>query len=121
MATKGVGGVKAGKAVPTAGSNGAPAAAQVTPVPAKVIRNLAALGEPHRLAVLGFVAAASGSVTLAEIAEHLECTEYPTTPVVDWLKQHGWLTSERVPKGGGGGWCYRLSDTGRERLMAMGG
>jgi hypothetical protein len=25
-----------------------------------------------------------------------------------------------VPKGSGGGWCYRLSDAGRERLMALG-
>jgi DNA-binding MarR family transcriptional regulator len=122
MAAKGVGGVKAVKAAPTAtGSNGAPAAAKITPLPAKVIRNLAALGEPHRLAVLGFVAAAAGPVTLAEIAKHLECTEHPTTFVVNHLKQRGWLASERVPKGSGGGWCYRLSDAGRERLMAIGG
>jgi hypothetical protein len=60
MATKGVGGIKAGKTAPTAGSNGAPAATKITPLPVKVLRNLAALGEPHRLKVLGFIAAATG-------------------------------------------------------------
>jgi DNA-binding transcriptional regulator PaaX len=42
------------------------------------------------------------------------------TLAVDWLKRRGWLVSERVAKGGGGGWSYRLSNAGRERLMAMG-
>jgi DNA-binding transcriptional ArsR family regulator len=125
MATKS-GGVKAGKAAPTAGSNGAPAAAKITPLPAKVLRNLAAMGEPRRLAVLGFVAAATGPVTLAEIEEHLGTQHLmgggaAATLAVSWLKQCGWLASERVPKGGGGGWSYRLSDVGRERLMALGG
>jgi DNA-binding transcriptional ArsR family regulator len=124
MATKGVGGVKAVKAAPTAGSNGAPAVARVTPLPAKVIRNLAALGEPRRLAVLGFVAAATGPVTLAEIEEHLGTQHLmgggaAATLAVSWFKQHDWLASERVAKGGGGGWRYRLSDAGRERLLAL--
>jgi DNA-binding MarR family transcriptional regulator len=120
MATKG-GGVKAVKPVPTAGSNGAPAAAKITPLSAKVLRNLAALGGPYRLAVLGFVAAAAEPVTLADVAGHLGGGPGAASLAVDWLKQRGWLASERVPRGGGGGWCYRLSDTGRERLMALGG
>jgi DNA-binding transcriptional ArsR family regulator len=122
MATKGVGVVKAGKAVvPVAGSNGAPAAARTGPLPAKVIRNLAALGEPHRLAVLGFVAAAAGPATLDEIIEHARITAEHATQAIIWLKRRGWLASERVPRSGGGGWTYRLSDAGRERLMALGG
>jgi hypothetical protein len=137
MATKG-GGVKAIKAAPMAGSNGVTNFARTGPLPAKVLRNLAALGEPHRLAVLGFVAAAAGPVTLADVAWHLsgdaedtvlvvdylkkpkDCTEAATL-TLDWLKRRGWLAGERVPKGGGGGWCYRLSEAGRERLMALGG
>jgi hypothetical protein len=111
---------------PTAGSNGAPAAAKITPVPAKVLRNVAALGEPHRLAVLSFVAAAAAPVTLADIVDHLVVQNLTgdferATSAVNWLKQHGWLASERVAKGDGGGWRYRLSDAGRERLMALGG
>jgi hypothetical protein len=119
MATKG--GVKAVKAVPTAGSNGAPTAARVTPLPARVIRNFAALGEEYRFEVLGFVAAATGPVTLGDVAEHPGFNAEAATLAVDWLKRHGWLASERVARGGGGGWCYRLSDAGRERLMALGG
>jgi DNA-binding transcriptional regulator PaaX len=72
--------------------------------------------------VLVCIAAATGPVTLPEVAEHIGpgLTEAATS-AVDWLKRHGWLVSERVPKGGGGGWKYRLSDAGRERLMALGG
>jgi hypothetical protein len=120
MATKG-GEVKAVKAALTAGSNGAPAAAQVTPLPAKMIRNLVALGEEYRFDVLRFVAAATGPVTMADVVFELGGRVDPATLAVDWLKRRGWLTSERVPKVGGGGWNYRLSDAGRERLMALGG
>jgi hypothetical protein len=122
MATKG-GGVKAVKAASTAGSNGALGAAKITPLPAKVIRNFVALGEPHRLAVLGYVAEAVRPVTMADVAGRLgggATGETSAVGAVDWLKQRGWLASERVPKGSGGGWCYRLSDAGRERLMALG-
>jgi hypothetical protein len=139
MAAKGSGVSKAGKATTPAGSNGAPVAtAKAKPVPAKVVRNLAALGEPHRLAVLGVVAAATAPVTLADVAGRLEssdeaavlvvdylkkpkdCTEAATLAVT-WLKQRGWIVGERLPKGsGGGGWRYRLSVAGRERLMALG-
>jgi hypothetical protein len=122
MATKVSGGSKAVKAATTAtGSNGAATATiKVKPMPAKVVRNLAALGEPHRLAVLGFVAAAAGPVTLGEI-EELLFDVGDLASAVNWLKQRGWLTSERVPKGSGGGWSYRLSDAGRERLLVLGG
>jgi hypothetical protein len=44
MAAKGVGGVKAVKAAPTAGSNGVTNFARTGPLPAKMIRNFVALG-----------------------------------------------------------------------------
>jgi DNA-binding transcriptional regulator PaaX len=119
--------VKAVKAAPATGSNGTPAptlSARVKRMPAKVLKNLAALGEPHRLAVLGFVAAAAGPVTLADVAGRLgggNTGETSAMGAVDQLKRHGWLASDRVPKASGGGWRYRLSDAGRERLMALGG
>jgi DNA-binding MarR family transcriptional regulator len=123
MATKVSDGVKAVKAATQVTmSNGASTptlSARVKPLPAKVLRNLKALGEPHRLAVLGYVAAA-GSVTLFDVVDHLGCDDPTATSAVNWLKQRGWLASERVPKGGGGGWRYRLSDAGRERLLVLG-
>jgi DNA-binding MarR family transcriptional regulator len=118
-------GIKAGKAATQVTmSNGAATptlSARVKPLPAKVLKNLAALAEPHRLVVLGYVAAAAGPVTLSDVADRLRTTTETATSAVNWLKQRGWLASERVPKGGGGGWQYRLSDAGRERLMALGG
>jgi hypothetical protein len=126
MAVKSSGLSKAGKDEPqVTNSNGAatPAlSARVKPLPAKVVKNLTALGDLYRLEVLVCIAAASGPVSLPEVAEHIGpgLTEAATS-AVNWLKQRGWLASERVPKGGGGGWRYRLSDAGRERLMAMGG
>jgi DNA-binding MarR family transcriptional regulator len=110
---------KAVKAAPTARSNGAPPVAKVTPLPAKVLRNLAVLGEPHRLAVLGFVAAAAGPVTLYDVVDRLGCDDPTATEVVNHLKQRGWIVGDRVPKASGGGWTYRLSDAGRERLLAL--
>lgn len=103
-------------------ANGTPAAARVKPVSAKVLKALAALGEPDRLAVLGFLARQTGPVKLEEIVvAHLGANPEKVTLVVDHLKRRGWLDAERAPKGNGGGWRYRLSDAGRERLMALGG
>jgi hypothetical protein len=121
MATKVSGVSKAGKAATTVGSNGAATSVKINPLPAKVVRTLEALGEPHRLEVLGFVATIAWPVTLADVARHLDGDTEAATLAVNWLKQKGWLTSERMPKGSGGGWRYRLSDAGRERLMVIGG
>jgi hypothetical protein len=123
MATKSGGVSKAVKAATTVvGSNGAPAAAtKIKPLPVKVIRNLAALGEPYRLAVLGVFAGAATPLTLAFFEGLLLGDAEDVTLAVNHLKRLGWLTSERVPKGSGGGWWYQLSEAGRERLMALGG
>jgi hypothetical protein len=121
MAAKVSGGNKADKAATMVGSNGAAVAAtKIKPMPAKVVRAVAALGEQYRFEALGFIAA-SEPVTISEVTGALGGRAEAATLAVNWLKQHGWLTGERVPKGSGGGWRYRLSDAGRERLMAMGG
>jgi hypothetical protein len=125
MAAKVSGGMsKAGKAATqVTRSNGAPvapAATRVKPLPSKVLKNLAALGEPYRLAVLGVFAGAATPLTLAFFEGLLLGDADDTALAVNHLKRLGWLTSERVPKSDGGGWCYRLSDAGRERLMALG-
>jgi NaMN:DMB phosphoribosyltransferase len=124
MATKVSGGSKVAKVAPQVTmSNGAATptlSARVKPLPAKVLRNLAALGEPHRLAVLGFVAAAGRPVTLDDVAGHVGDDTEAATLIVNHLKQRGWLVGDRVPKSSGGGWTYRLSDAGRERLLALG-
>jgi hypothetical protein len=126
MAAKVSGVSKATKASTPAGSNGAATpmlSIRIKPLPAKVLKNLAALGEPHRLAVLGFIAAAAGPVTMGDVAGRLgggNTGETSAMGAVDYLKRHSWLASDRVPKSGGGGWRYRLSDAGRERLMALG-
>jgi DNA-binding transcriptional ArsR family regulator len=122
MAAKVSGGSKASKtATAVVRSNGAATPAKVKPMPAKVVRNLAALGEHYRIEVLGLLAAAAGPVTMTEIEEHIRGRADGAMEAVIWLKQKGWLTSERVPKSSGGGRRYRLSDAGRERLMALGG
>jgi chromosome segregation and condensation protein ScpB len=122
MATKVSGGSKASKtATAVVGSNGAATVtAKVKPLPAKVVRAVAALGEQYRFEALGFIAA-SEPVTISELTGALGGRAEAATLAVTWLKQKGWLTSERVPKASGGGWRYRLSDAGRERLTALGG
>jgi hypothetical protein len=121
MATKVSGGSKVSKTATAVGSNGAATAtAKVKPLPAKVVRAVAALGEQYRFEALGFIAA-SEPITISELTGALGGRAEAATLAVNWLKQKGWLASERVPKASGGGWRYRLSDAGRERLLALGG
>jgi DNA-binding MarR family transcriptional regulator len=96
--------------------------ARVAPIPAKVLKQAAVLGEPGRFPALAYIAAARGPVTLAELEGHLGPLRANVPVILDHLKRRGWVVAERIPAGGGGpGWKYRLSDTGRERLMALGG
>jgi DNA-binding transcriptional ArsR family regulator len=124
MATKVSGVSKATKAAPQVTmSNGAATptlSARIKPLPAKVLKTLAALGDPRRMAVLRYVAANPRPITLAEIEEYLGDVD-DATSAIDYFKRRGWLVGDRVPKASGGGWTYRLSDAGRERLLALGG
>jgi predicted ArsR family transcriptional regulator len=96
--------------------------ARVAPIPAKVLKQAAVLSEPGRFAVLAYVAAARGAVTQGDVAGYLGDSRLDVPAILDHLKRRGWVVAERIPAGGGGpGWKYRLSDTGRERLMALGG
>jgi DNA-binding MarR family transcriptional regulator len=96
--------------------------ARIAPVPAKILKQAAVLGEPGRFPALAYIAAARGAVTLADLEGHLGPLRANVPAILDHLKRKGWVVAERIPAGGGGpGWRYRLSDAGRERLMALGG
>jgi DNA-binding MarR family transcriptional regulator len=96
--------------------------ARIAPVPAKVLKQASVLGEPGRFPALAYIAAARGAVTLAELEGHLDNSRLDVPAILDHLKRRGWVVAERIPAGGGGpGWRYRLSEAGRERLMALGG
>ena len=94
----------------------ATAPARARPIPAetkRMARAFAALADPARLQVMGFLAGSEAPVAMADLAAGCGLTAEDATGHVSILKQRGYLEGERLAAGAGRGYQYRLSDEGR--------
>jgi DNA-binding transcriptional ArsR family regulator len=97
----------------------APATAAPTrprPIPREVrsaAAALAALGDPHRLAILGHLAGGE-ILTPDAVATLVGLDADAATAALNQLKKRGFAEAARVA---GAGWTYRISDEGAKALV----